>query len=150
MTHEDTLRTELQDLLGSQRLAVLSTHDRGQPYASLVAFAATGDLSRILFATARTTRKFHNLANDARVALLIDNRSNTERDFHQAMAATAIGVSREIPPGEDHGLRDLYLSKHPYLEGFLNSDSCALVEVSVAKYLVVNRFQNVFELKVGP
>jgi heme iron utilization protein len=149
MTHEDTLRTDLQTLLGSQRLAVLSTHDQGQPYASLVAFAATGDLGRILFATARTTRKFHNMANDARVALLVDDRSNTERDFHQATAVTVIGISREIPPGQAIEGRDLYLSKHPYLEGFLNSETCALVEVRVEKYLVVNRFQNVFELRVG-
>lgn len=150
MTHENQLKTALRDLLESQRLAVLSTHDQGQPYASLVAFAATEDLGRILFATARTTRKFHNIAGDARVALLIDNRSNTERDFHEAMAATAIGVSREILSGEDQGLRDRYLSKHPYLEGFLASETCALVEVLVEKYLVVNRFQNVFELRVGP
>jgi heme iron utilization protein len=92
MAHEDNLRTELRALLGSQRLAVLSTHDEGQPYASLVAFATSSDLSRILFATARTTRKFHNMANDARVALLVDNRSNTERDFHQATAVTVIWV----------------------------------------------------------
>lgn len=150
MSREEDLKTALQALLGSQRLAVLSTHDQGQPYASLVAFAATDDLRSVLFATARTTRKFHNLSQDARVALLVDDRSNSERDFHEATAATILGICREIRPGEDRSMRELYLSKHPYLEGFLSSETCAFIEVRVEKVLVVSRFQKVFEVKVGP
>ncbi len=144
---EDLLKTQLHQLLLSQRLAVLSTHDQGQPYASLVAFAVTDDLERMLFATARTTRKFHNMTEDARVALLVDNRSNTERDFHEAMAATALGIAGEIPAPEAAHLREIYLARHPYLEGFLDSESCALMEVRIRKYLVVSRFQNVFQLR---
>jgi len=148
MIDEGPVWSELTKLLKSQRLAVLSTHDRGQPYASLVAFAASEDLGGLLFATARSTRKYHNLVNDARVAMLIDNRSNTECDFHEAMAATAIGLGREVDSGSLNRARALYLTRHPYLEGFVSSESCALVEVSVERYMVVNRFQNVFELRV--
>jgi uncharacterized pyridoxamine 5'-phosphate oxidase family protein len=144
----DPLKRQLRNLLESQKVAVLSTHDRGQPYASLVAFAVAADLKTIFFATGRTTRKFHNMGRDERVALLIDNRSNTERDFHEATAATAIGVSREVSSEEAVGARALYLEKHPYLEGFVTSETCALIEVSVRNYVVVNRFQSVFELRV--
>lgn len=150
MMAEGPLWAELTKLLKSQKLAVLSTHDRGQPYASLVAFAASEDGRRLLFSTARSTRKYHNLANDARVAMLIDNRSNTERDFHEATAATAVGVGRDVPLEALSQARALYLTRHPYLEGFVSSESCALVEVSVERYLVVNRFQNVLELRVAP
>jgi hypothetical protein len=47
-----------------------------QPYASLMAFAATDDLKRLLFATERNTRKYANLVSNPRAALLVDNRSN--------------------------------------------------------------------------
>lgn len=42
----DTSQIEqrVRDLLESQRLAVLATHNRGQPYANLMAFAGTDDL----------------------------------------------------------------------------------------------------------
>lgn len=147
MNPENSMWAELTNLLRSQRLAVLSTHDRGQPYASLVAFAASEDLKTLVFATSRTTRKYHNLARDARVAMLIDNRTNTELDFHAATAATVVGSAREVEKTAGRA-RTVYLARHPYLEGFVNSESCALVELTVEKYLVVNRFQTVFEFRV--
>ncbi|MHC4985042.1 MAG: hypothetical protein ACYTFO_02690, partial [Planctomycetota bacterium] len=49
---------EIHEIFDSQRFAVLSTHSEGQPYASLVAFSATGNLRRILFCTPRLTRKY--------------------------------------------------------------------------------------------
>ncbi len=150
MTHPNPLQEKLKELLMSQRLAVLSTHDQGQPYSSLVAFAATANLLSILFATPRTTRKFHNLTKDQRVSLLMDNRSNTEKDFHEAMAVTVIGVAQEVHEKESPELYGLYLTKHPYLEGFVRSESCALLQVCVQKYLLVNHFQEVFQLKVVP
>jgi heme iron utilization protein len=73
---EETLRA----LFRTQRLAVLSTQGSGQPYASLVAFVASDDLQYLYFATARTTRKYHHLDVDPRVAMLMDNRSNLESD----------------------------------------------------------------------
>lgn len=150
MIHENPFREKLQELLMSQRLAVLSTHHEGQPYTSLVAFAAPANLSPIVFATPRTTRKFHNLKKDHRVALLVDNRSNSEKDFHETTAATAIGVAQEVHEKESPELYDLYLAKHPCLEGFVRSQSCAMLQVFVHKYLIVNHFQNVFQLKVVP
>ena len=50
------IRDRLKDLCTSQKLAVVSTHSGGQPYASLVAFVASDDLRHIFFVTARTTR----------------------------------------------------------------------------------------------
>jgi nitroimidazol reductase NimA-like FMN-containing flavoprotein (pyridoxamine 5'-phosphate oxidase superfamily) len=75
------LRQILSSLFASQKLAVLSSFGNEQPYASLVAFAFTEDLQHLIFATTRSTRKFANLSSESRVALLIDNRSNTEKDF---------------------------------------------------------------------
>jgi heme iron utilization protein len=142
---EDAIRT----LLKVQKLAVLSTHNSGQPYASLVAFVASEDLSHIYFATARTTRKYHNLDTDPRVAMLMDSRSNSDSDVHEAVAVTAVGNATEITePNRRQGM-DLYLSKHPYLQDFVRAESCALIKVEVKTYYLVSRFQQVMELHIS-
>ncbi len=100
MDDRDTLIRDLIRRLKRQNLAVLSKHNTGHPYASLVSFTATPDLKQLLFATTRSTRKFVNLTSDARAAMLVDNRSNEEADIHAAMAVTSAGVVREISKTE--------------------------------------------------
>jgi heme iron utilization protein len=141
---------ELTHLLKSQRLSVLSTHNAGQPYASLVSFAATPDLMQLLFATTRSTRKYANLTSDARAAMLVDNRSNEETDIHSAMAVTATGVAGEVSGTERREALSLYLLKHPYLKDFVNSPSCAFLKLTVKTYYLVRRFQNVVEIHMTP
>ena len=146
MESTSQLRKTLKDLFASQRLGVLATYGEGQPYSSLVAFAATNDLKYLVFATTRATRKYANLSTESRVALLVDNRSNQDTDFHRAIAVTALGKAEEVKESErDHFLK-LYLAKHPYLEDFVNSPTCALLKVSINRYYMVNRFRNVMEL----
>ena len=137
------LETQVRELFRTQGLAVLSTQGEGQPYSSLVAFAATPGLDALLFATTRTTRKYSNLAAEPRVSFLIDNRSNREADFHEAMAATAVGTAGEAEGASLTDLRRIYLAKHPYLEDFLAAPTCALIRVRVEAYYVVERFQDV-------
>jgi nitroimidazol reductase NimA-like FMN-containing flavoprotein (pyridoxamine 5'-phosphate oxidase superfamily) len=136
----------VRDLLQNQRVGVLATHRDQGPYASLVAFAHTEDLRHLVFATTRATRKFANITADPRVAMLIDSRSNEDEDFHRAAAATVTGTARE-PDGErGNTLFRLYVARHPHLEDFAASPTCALLEFRVDTYYVVTRFQYVREL----
>jgi hypothetical protein len=146
MEESSQVYNDLKSLIVSQKLAVLSTHRKGHPYSSLVCFFTSEDLKWIFFATPRTTRKFANIQADGRVSLLIDNRSNRESDIHQAMAATALGKAAETDPKDRSFLVRAYLSRHPYLEDFVSSPSCALVQVTVSAYFLVKRFQQVLEL----
>ena len=146
----DELSDQLRELFRSQPLAVLSTHERGQPYCSLIAFACTDDLKSLVFATTRSTRKYANIEGDSRVSLLIDNRSNMVKDFHEAMAVTAMGRAGEILDEEKDVFLSLYLGKHPHLEDFVMSPSCALVRVVINTYVVVSRFQHVMMLHMKP
>ncbi len=143
------IRKELKKLLQSQPLAVLSTQEGGQPYASLVAFASSEDLTRLYFATIRSTRKFANILKDSRVAMLVDNRSNSPEDFHQATAATATGRTEEVASDQRKDVLSLYLAKHPYLESFVESPTCALCEIRIRTYFVVTRFQDVVEVHIA-
>jgi hypothetical protein len=140
------VENEVRELFEAQKLAVLATHFSGAPYGNLVAFASSEGISCLLFVTSRSTRKYENISADARVALVIDNRSNELRDFGDAMAVTALGQALEMEDPEKSGLLGSYLEKHPYLNDFVNSPSCALFKVNVEKYIIVSRFQNVMEL----
>jgi nitroimidazol reductase NimA-like FMN-containing flavoprotein (pyridoxamine 5'-phosphate oxidase superfamily) len=140
----------VRNLLNSQRLAVLSTQMSGQPYSNLIAFAVTPDLKGILFATTRATRKYANLTTEPRVSLLMDNRSNQETDFGEASAVTILGTAAEVLGPDRESYLPVYLQKHPYLEEFVSSPTCALIRVKVEKYIMVTQFQEVREIYPAP
>ena len=144
------MKEDLKGLFASQRLAVLATQNEGQPYTSLVAFTAGEDLKQLFFATTRATRKYANLTADSSVAMLIDNRANEATDFRWAMAVTATGKVEAIEGHEREEALKLYLAKHPHLEEFLSSPSCALLRISVDRYYVASSFQKVIEIHVNP
>ncbi|MGB3212900.1 MAG: pyridoxamine 5'-phosphate oxidase family protein [Desulforhopalus sp.] len=145
---EQEMHKKIYGLLNSQQLAVLSTQRDGQPYSSLMAFAATSDLKNIVVATGKSTRKHQNIIQESRVSLLIDNRANSEDDFHAAMALTVLGKAQIIEDSERPYYLDIYLTRHPYLEKFLSSPSTAFFRIIVYHYLLVSRFQNVMEYHI--
>ncbi len=143
------VQSTLSKMLASQNLAVLATHDSGQPYTSLVAFAASADLKQLYFATSRSTRKYASLVANPRVAMMIDNRSNRPSDITDSMAATAVGNAETVTGGELEKTKSLYLQKHPHLFEFVSSPGICLVRLTVSCYYVVTRFQDVMELPMG-
>jgi len=145
-----TVKKDLKGLFESQPLAVLATQSDAQPYTSLVAFASSKDLKELFFATTRATRKYANLMASPQVSLLMDNRSNKPSDFRWAMAVTALGRAQELKGAKAKQAKTVYLAKHPELEGFLSSPTCALVGVAVRTYYLVTRFQDVIEVQVTP
>jgi heme iron utilization protein len=150
VTQKAELEQLLRKLFSFQLLAVLGTQSQTGPYGSLVAFYATDDLKRLLFATARLTRKYDNLTKTPQVAMVIDNRSNKGEDFHEAIAVTAIGKANEVGGQEKEHFKGLYLAKHPGLFDFLQSPDCALLKIEVETYYIVREFQQVTELHITP
>jgi nitroimidazol reductase NimA-like FMN-containing flavoprotein (pyridoxamine 5'-phosphate oxidase superfamily) len=133
----------LSALLSSQGFGVLSTEGGGAPYASLVAFAATGDRGELLFATPRGTRKYGNLKENPRAALLVDDRSNTASDLEHASAVTAVGVATELSGGDGEERLLVYLARHPKLAEFARDPSSALFMLKVEKYVCAWSFQDI-------
>ena len=144
------VRSSIQTLFEAQSLAVLATWGEAQPYTSLVGFVATPDLHSLLFVTSQNTRKYGNLIQHPQVSLLIDSRSNREADFHQAIAVTALGSAHPISKADHPQMVALYLARHAYLEAFVHAPTTDLIQVRVARYYMVQQFQNVMELKIAP
>lgn len=138
----------LAHLFATQRLAVLCTAGPGEAYASLVAFAATADLAHLVFVTTRATQKYLNLMAQPNISLLIDSRTNEPEDFHDAIAVTATGCAREMSGQDREEMARPFLLKHAYMETFVNSPTTALLCVTVNRYRLVERFQNVVDLDV--
>ncbi|HPQ81225.1 MAG TPA: pyridoxamine 5'-phosphate oxidase family protein [bacterium] len=142
------LMGRIGDVLASRHVGVLATSGGDGPHATLVAFKASENCRRIVFSTPRQTRKYANIKADPRAALLVDDRSNAARDIHDATGVTAVGTVAELSGSERSGAEKSYMERHPHLAEFVLSGSTALMELSVRRYVVVSRFQEVFELEM--
>ena len=150
MKSTEEMKTLVRNLFATQNLAVLATHNSGQPYASLIAFAGKDDLKEILFATPRTTRKYTNLRADPRVAVLINSSENEPSDFHRAVSITATGIAEDVQNHDRDLFLQCFLVRHPHLKDFIEAPSTAWVRVKVNCYYMVKNFQKVMELRVNP
>jgi nitroimidazol reductase NimA-like FMN-containing flavoprotein (pyridoxamine 5'-phosphate oxidase superfamily) len=149
MQTRQTVEPDIRKLLQNEQLAVLSTEQHGQPYASLVAFAVTAGLETLLFCTPKTTRKFDNLVHNPQVAMLINNGRNQASDIDNAISVTAVGKASEVVDSAGKDLSALFVQKHPHLKAFLQAEDTALVRIRVERYIMVCKFQEVFLYEVN-
>jgi nitroimidazol reductase NimA-like FMN-containing flavoprotein (pyridoxamine 5'-phosphate oxidase superfamily) len=147
--NKDQAWERLRRLLHGQPLGVLATSAANNTHAALVAFVASDDLHELVFATSRATRKFRSLQENSNASLLVDDRRNDVRDFRDACAVTAHGRAAMVDSGRLQELRDRYIQKHPHLEDFVRSPSCALIRIVVESYDLVGNFQEVHTLRMG-
>ena len=137
------------EMLRRQTFAVLGTSREGHAYTSLVAFSEKSSAEALYFATTRATRKYHNLAADNRVSLLLDNRADLHRPLYEAAAVTAYGAAEELSDDARSEALKNYLTKHPQLKTFAIVPSTALFRIDVEEYHLVQRFQNVTEFRMN-
>jgi uncharacterized pyridoxamine 5'-phosphate oxidase family protein len=147
MSNPSEAKELLRQTVGAQRFAVLSTLSDQQPYSNLVAFAVSDDLRHIIFATNRDTQKYRNILSNSKIALLIDNRSNSQSDFTRALAITVIGIAGEITGDESGKLMQSYLDKHPSLGEFLQRPDIAIIRVLVTDYILA-RFDGAERIRI--
>ena len=140
----------LRRLSQRQRHAVLATQDSELPYTSLVAFALTPEGRGLIFATARDSRKYRNLRANPAVALLLDSRTNSARDYLEAEAITVEGRATALRRGRRKELLAAALCRrHPRLRDFVTAADTALIVVEARQVVHVGRFQEVSVWKGG-
>lgn len=147
--HRALLERQIKELFQQQLLGVLATNTGAaiaEPYVSLIAFAATGDLKGLIFLTSRATSKYNNIMANSQVSMLIDNRTNQAVDFQTALAVTVLGRAVEQHGTEKVSLLELFLTRHPELESFAREASSALFTILVNRYILVSRFQKIDKL----
>jgi heme iron utilization protein len=140
---------QLKTMFETQKLAVLATQEDTGPYLSLMAFAFNDDLSYLLVATKRSTRKYSNMQQRQEVSLLIDNRVNQEKLFQETLAVTCIGRAESVEDSQKKSLQKLFLRRHPELSSLVQSPDCALVKITIDCYYILRQFDQMEELKMG-
>jgi nitroimidazol reductase NimA-like FMN-containing flavoprotein (pyridoxamine 5'-phosphate oxidase superfamily) len=133
----------VEETLQAQRFAVLATERGGQPHTSFVAITPMGCFRQLIFATYRRTRKYRNLAQNGKVAVLIDGQEINSSGLKEGFVLTALGQAEEITGEEAEVARRAHLAWHPDLETFVQSANCALVRVTVREYQVVGAIDDV-------
>jgi len=137
---------DIRKLFDNQRFGVLATHCGGQPYASLVAFAASDDLRRLVFCTLRDTRKYANLVRDPRAALLVHSACNDAGDFEQAMGVTVTGAAIDVTEDDKVRYAEMLISRHPELSDFVAGGDSAIVVLQAGEHHLVRRFQDMVRI----
>jgi len=135
-----SISKKFKDLLIDQRFAVIATQDENEPYTNLVSFLVSKDFKKIYFPTSRKTKKYENLSANSKISILIDNRVNKPNDIIYTIVITGIGISGEIQNKE---ITNKFLKKHSYLKDFVSSPDCAMIEIFIEKYILVDNFENV-------
>ena len=126
--------------------AVLATESDGQPYTSMIAFALSSDKKGIVFITPQKTRKYKNILKNNNVSILIDTRSNTEKDYMNAESLTILGNAFPVRKGEKWSeLTKALIRKHPNLNEIIRSPETKLILVKITRCIHVTRFQTVSE-----
>lgn len=139
-----SVRERLGFLDRTQPHAVLATDAEGSPYTSLIAYALTSDMKGFLFITPKSTRKYRNILKNNHVSLLIDTRSNTEKDYMGAESVTILGKAGPVRKGRKWSeLAGILLAKHPVLRKVMLSPETALIMVEIKKCIHVTNFQSV-------
>jgi heme iron utilization protein len=142
----DQIVSEIKDLCFEQPFAVLSTQGDGQPYTNLISFAFSESLDQFVFATPAQTRKYSLICKNAKISLLIDNRSEQPDSINLIRAATVTGRAKVLEePKEIEQWSTVLIKRHNYLEKFIKSPSSGLILVDVIRFFYVRRFQEVYQ-----
>ncbi len=149
MSNNAELKNIVRGIFASQSLAVLATEKENIPYINLIVFIADKDLTWLVFATNRSTRKFENIMANPSVALLIDNRCKYDFDTNKTVVVSVLGKAEGLLDFEKAKLREQYLDEHPHLKDFITSSDCVFVKVKIEKYIIVQKFQEVSELDIN-
>jgi nitroimidazol reductase NimA-like FMN-containing flavoprotein (pyridoxamine 5'-phosphate oxidase superfamily) len=95
----------IYDIIRRHRLAVLATTSADlQPEAAVVGIAITPNLE-IVFDTVRSSRKYHNLLVQPKVAFVIGMKNEVTTQYE--------GVAIELRGEEDNGYREAYYAVFP-------------------------------------
>jgi hypothetical protein len=81
------------------------------------------------------------------VAMLIDNRSNSQSDLIEALAITALGSASELDGDRSDKLVHYHLNRHPYVAEFLQKPDTAVISVLVTDYILA-RFDRSERIRV--
>lgn len=138
-----TVRKYIEEIFKISRFAVLATEGEGQPHASLIAVTPMENFRKLIFATYRNTRKYQNLTQNGKVAVLVESVDINRSGLKDSFVLTAFGQVEDIDNAEKDLVSKTHLERHPGLLSFMQSEDCSLVRIKVDTYQVVRGIDDV-------
>jgi len=143
MDKVNAIKTYIEEIFKNSRFAVLATEGDGQPHASLIAVTPMNGFRKLIFATYRNTRKYHNLTQNGKVAVLVESIDISSSGQKESFVLTAFGHVEDIETDEKNMVLEAHLERHPGLLSFMQSEDCSLVRIKVDTYQVVRGIDDV-------
>jgi heme iron utilization protein len=143
MSNLIAIKKYIEDIFRISRFAVLATEGEGQPHASLIAITPIEGYRKLIFATYRNTRKYHNLAHNGKVAVLVESIDISRSGLQESFVLTAFGHVEEMETEEKNIAFNAHLERHPELLSFMQAEDCSLVRIRVDTYQVVRGIDDV-------
>ena len=144
-------RRRLRELVRAQRWAALATVERGEPLASMVAYALMPDASGFLLHLSRLAPHTRNLLKAGRASLAISQNDPGEGDPQTLERVSLLGpVQPVVRDGRDYvSLRACYLERLPTAEPLFEFSDFVLFWVIVEEARYVGGFAQAFNLDAG-
>lgn len=136
-------KKHIEDAILESRFAILATEGKGQPHMSLIAITPVGGLSKLIFSTYRNTVKYTNLIENGKVAVLIENGDCKNFSLQGNFILTAFGQAEEIKV-DNNSMLQTHLERHPNMESFMQSEECALIQITVNAFQLVLGIEDVY------
>ena len=143
MDKVNAIKTYIEEIFKNSRFAVLVTEGDGQPHASLIAVTPMEGYRKLIFATYRNTRKFQNITNNGKVAVLVESIDINSSGLKESFVLTAFGHVEDIETEEKNMVFEAHLKRHPGLLSFMQSEDCSLIRIKVDTYQVVRGIDDV-------
>ncbi len=137
------IKKYIEEIFEKSRFAALATEGDGQPHASLIAVTPYEGYRKLIFATYRNTRKYHNLAHNGKVAVLIQSNETNSSGLQESFVLTAIGRVEGLADDEKNSVLQAHLQRHPELKSFMQAEDCSLLCIKVDTYQVVRGIDDV-------
>ena len=138
MNKQSIIKKYIEGVIKTSRFAVLATESDGQPHTSLIAITPADGFRQLIFATYRNTRKYRNLLQNSKVALLIEGESVNINGLKEKVVLSIIGHTEDISIAENKAAFKAHLKRHPQMESFMLSSDCALIKVIARSYQFVS------------
>lgn len=137
------IKKYIEDIFKISKFAVLATEANGQPHASLIGITPIEEYRRLIFATYRNTRKYTNLSQNGKVAVLVESIDINRVGLQESFVLTAFGHVEEIEAEYKNIVLNAHIERHPELSSFIHSEDCTLVLIKVDTYQVVRGIDDI-------
>lgn len=143
------MKMQILKILKNQRFGIFTSVRGNIPHPTLVAFINSEDLSKIFFATTKKSRKFRNLIENPNVVLFWNTQTNKPDDVRSSVTLTGIGHASPLnDSAEQRRVKKIYITKHPYMQDFVNEEETALISVQIEKYELLSDFEKVKKYRI--